>query len=136
MTGLVNAEAAARTRWGKWPAIGGFAPAPGRVGVMVPMKIEYIAFAHDRARLPSRSADEDHAAAISDEALQSTRGAGKGRQKNTGDLQGKMRANYNASPCDGERKAAGAGTEANREKNRAQNNGNRRTSGRAQTHPL
>jgi hypothetical protein len=34
-----------------------------------------------------------------------------------------MRANYNARPCDGDRKAAGTGTMANNGKNNAQNNG-------------
>jgi hypothetical protein len=38
------------------------------------------------------------------------RAAEKPSGKNTIDLQWKMRANYNARPCDGERKAAGAGT--------------------------
>jgi hypothetical protein len=51
-------------------------------------------------------------------------------KQNTIDLQWKMRANYNASPCDGERKAAGATTMANNGKNNAQNNGNSRKSGR------
>jgi hypothetical protein len=37
-------------------------------------------------------------------------------QKNTGDLQWEMRANYNARPCTGERKAAGAKTMENNEK--------------------
>jgi hypothetical protein len=41
-----------------------------------------------------------------------------------------MRANYNARPGNGERKAAGAGTMANNGKNNAQNNGNSRKSGR------
>jgi hypothetical protein len=41
-----------------------------------------------------------------------------------------MRANYNARPCDGERKAAGAITMENNGKNNAQNNGNNRDSGR------
>jgi hypothetical protein len=45
-----------------------------------------------------------------------------------------MRANYNARPCDGERKAAGAETMENNEKNNAQNNGNSRKSGRLLTH--
>jgi hypothetical protein len=44
-----------------------------------------------------------------------------------------MRANYNARPCDGERKAAGAGTMENNGKNNAQNNGNSRKSGRVLT---
>ena len=47
-----------------------------------------------------------------------------------------MRPNYNAMPCDRERKDAGAGTMENRGKNRAKNNGNRRTSGRVLTHRL
>jgi hypothetical protein len=51
-------------------------------------------------------------------------------QKNTGDLQWKMRANYNARPCTGERKASGARTMKNNGKNNAQNNGNRRKTGR------
>jgi hypothetical protein len=51
--------------------------------------------------------------------------------QNTIDLQWKMRANYNARPCDGERKAAGAGTMACNGKNNAQSNGNSRKSGRA-----
>jgi hypothetical protein len=42
--------------------------------------------------------------------------AGKFFGKNTIDLQWKMRANYNARPCGGERNAAGAGTGANRKK--------------------
>jgi hypothetical protein len=41
-------------------------------------------------------------------------------KQNTIDLQWKMRANYNARPCDGERKAAGAGTMASNGKNNAQ----------------
>jgi hypothetical protein len=49
---------------------------------------------------------------------------------NTIDLQWKMRTNYNARPCDGERKAAGAGTMANNGKNNAQGHGNSRKSGR------
>jgi hypothetical protein len=44
-----------------------------------------------------------------------------------------MRANYNARPCDGERKAAGATTMENNGKNNAQNNGNSRKSGRVLT---
>jgi hypothetical protein len=56
--------------------------------------------------------------------------------KNTIDLQWKMRANYNARPCDGERKTVGAGTMASNGKNNAQNNGNSRTSGRLLTHRL
>ena len=51
--------------------------------------------------------------------------------KNTIDLQWKMRANYNARPCAGEGKAAGAGTMENNAKNNAENNRNSRTSGRA-----
>jgi len=46
--------------------------------------------------------------------------------KNTIDLQWKIRANYNARPCDGERKAAGSGTMASNGKNNAKNNGNSR----------
>jgi hypothetical protein len=53
--------------------------------------------------------------------------------KNTMDLQWKMRANYNARPCNGERKAAGAKTMKNNGKNNAQNNENNGTSGRALT---
>jgi hypothetical protein len=55
------------------------------------------------------------------------------RKKNTGDLQWKIGANCNARPCDSERKAAGATTMENNGKNNAQNNGNRRTSGRVLT---
>jgi hypothetical protein len=55
-------------------------------------------------------------------------------RKNTGDLQWKMRTNYNARPCDGERKAAGAGTMASNGKNNAENNGSSRKSGRVLTH--
>src|SRR5262249_34395474 len=51
--------------------------------------------------------------------------------KNTGDLQGEMRANYNARPCAIVRKSAGARTGANREKTNAKNNRNSRKSGRA-----
>jgi len=47
--------------------------------------------------------------------IASTR-AGKFSGKNTIDLQWKMRANYNARPCAGEGKAAGAGTMASDEK--------------------
>jgi len=61
---------------------------------------------------------------------------GKAAKKNTIDLQWKMGANYNARPCDGERKSAGAGTGANNEKNSAHGNGNRRKSGRLLTHRL
>jgi hypothetical protein len=57
-------------------------------------------------------------------------------RKNTIDLQWKMRANYNVSPCDDERKAADARTMENNGKNNAQNNGNSRTSGRVLTHLL
>jgi hypothetical protein len=45
--------------------------------------------------------------------------AGKIFSENTIDLQWKMRADYNARPCDGEGKAAGAGTMENNEKNNA-----------------
>jgi hypothetical protein len=38
------------------------------------------------------------------------------KQKNTGDLQGENAANYNARPCNDERKAAGAKTMENRKK--------------------
>ncbi len=54
-------------------------------------------------------------------------------QKNTGDLQGKMRANYNASHCDDGRKAAGAGTMENRERT-GRRTMERRTSGRVLAH--
>jgi hypothetical protein len=47
-----------------------------------------------------------------------------------------MRANYNARPCDGERKAAVPRTMASNGKNNAQNNGNSRKSGRVLTHRL
>jgi hypothetical protein len=57
----------------------------------------------------------------------------KNSAKNTIDLQWKMRANYNASPCAGEEKTAGAGTMANNRKNNAQSNRNSRTSGRVPT---
>ena len=43
---------------------------------------------------------------------------GEVRKKNTGDLQGECDGNYNARPCGGERKAAGAKTGGIREKNR------------------
>jgi hypothetical protein len=43
-------------------------------------------------------------------------------KKNTGDLQWKIGANYNARPCDSERNAPGAGTMENNGKNNAQNN--------------
>jgi hypothetical protein len=56
--------------------------------------------------------------------------------KNTIDLQWKMRANYNARPCGGERKAAVPRTMASNGKNNAQNNGNSRKSGRVLTHRL
>jgi hypothetical protein len=58
---------------------------------------------------------------------------GKAAKKNTIDLQWKMGANYNARPCDGERKSAGAITMANNGKNNAQNNGNSRKSARVLT---
>jgi hypothetical protein len=45
--------------------------------------------------------------------------AGKFLGKNTIDLQWKMRPNYNAKHCAGERKAAGAGTMGNNGKNNA-----------------
>jgi hypothetical protein len=49
--------------------------------------------------------------------------------KNTIDLQWKMRANYKATPCEGERKTAGAGTMKNNGKNNGKNNaGNNRNS--------
>jgi hypothetical protein len=44
-----------------------------------------------------------------------------------------MRANYNARPCDGERKAVAPTTMASNGKNNAQNNGNSRKSGRVST---
>jgi hypothetical protein len=44
-----------------------------------------------------------------------------------------MRANYNARPCDGERKAAVPRTMASNGKNNAQSNGNSRKSGRVLT---
>jgi hypothetical protein len=53
--------------------------------------------------------------------------------QNTIDLQWKMRANYNARLCDGERKTAGAGTMASNGKNNAPGNGNSRNSGRVLT---
>src|ERR1700756_5300598 len=62
-----------------------------------------------------------------------TRSADPHCRKNTIDLQWKMRANYNARPCGGERKAAGAETMKNNGKNNAQNNGNSRKSGRVLT---
>src|SRR5262245_25421562 len=43
-------------------------------------------------------------------------------QKNTMDLQWKMRADYNASPCAGSRKPASARTMENNEKNNGKNN--------------
>jgi hypothetical protein len=53
---------------------------------------------------------------------------------------GKCDGNYNARSCDGEKKAAGAGTMANNGKNNgknnAQGNGNRRKSERVLTHRL
>jgi hypothetical protein len=57
-------------------------------------------------------------------------------KKNTIDLQWEMRANYNVSPCDDERKVADARTMENNGKNNAQNNGNGRTSGRVLTRRL
>jgi hypothetical protein len=54
---------------------------------------------------------------------QDSRLPGKKFSQNTIDLQWKMRANYNVSPCAGEEKTAGAGTMANNGKNNAQNNG-------------
>ena len=57
-----------------------------------------------------------------------------GRLQNTGDLQGECDANYNATPCTAERKAAGARTGGNNAKNRAKNNGNRQKSGRVPTY--
>ena len=51
-------------------------------------------------------------------------------RQNTIDLQWKMRANYNARPCDGDRKAAGAATMASNGKSNAQSNRNSRKSGR------
>src|SRR5690349_12813087 len=53
---------------------------------------------------------------------------GKFFRKNTIDLQWQKRANYNARLCASLRKAAGAGTMENNEKNNAQNNGNSRRS--------
>jgi hypothetical protein len=61
---------------------------------------------------------------------------GKFFRKNTIDLQWQKRANYNARLCASLRKAAGAGTMENNEKNNAQNNGNSRRSGRVMTHRL
>ena len=49
---------------------------------------------------------------------------------------GKCDGNYNARPCDGERKTAGAGTMASNGKNNAQSNGNSRKFGRVLTHRL
>jgi hypothetical protein len=69
----------------------------------------------------------------SDEAVGASTGSAK---QNTIDLQSKMRANYNARPCDGERKAAVPRTMASNGKNKAQNNGNSRKSGRVLTHRL
>jgi hypothetical protein len=54
-------------------------------------------------------------------------------EKNTIDLQWKMRANYKARLCVSLRKAAGAGTMANNGKNNAQGDGNSRKSGRVLT---
>src|SRR5262249_61012 len=48
--------------------------------------------------------------------------------KNTIDLQWKMRANYNARPCAGGRKAAGKGTMASNGKSNARSNQNSRKS--------
>jgi hypothetical protein len=48
------------------------------------------------------------------------------------DLQWKMRAHYNAKPCEDKRKASGARTM----ENNAKNNGNSRESGRMLTHRL
>ena len=53
--------------------------------------------------------------------------------ENTIDLQWKMRANYNARPCEGDRKAAGAATMASNGKSNAQSNRNSRKSGRVLT---
>jgi hypothetical protein len=66
----------------------------------------------------------------SDEAVGASTGSAK---QNTIDLQSKMRANYNARPCDGERKAAVPRTMASNGKNNAQSNGNSRKSGRVLT---
>src|SRR6185437_4730749 len=55
--------------------------------------------------------------------------SGRGPEKNTGDLQWKKCANYNARPCAAERKAAGAGTMGTMERtmeNNEKNNGNGR----------
>src|SRR5262249_19809663 len=67
------------------------------------------------------------------------RGAGHSRRERPANqiqaiYRAKCDGKYNARPCDGGRKAAGAGTGASNGKNRAQNNGNRRRSGRALTH--
>jgi hypothetical protein len=60
----------------------------------------------------------------SDEAVSASRApTGKRARQNTIDLQWKMRANYNARPCDGGRKAAGAGTMASNGRNNALGNG-------------
>jgi len=48
-------------------------------------------------------------------------------RKNTIDLQWKIAANYNARPCDIERKAGDARTMGNNEKNNGKNNGNSRS---------
>jgi hypothetical protein len=57
-------------------------------------------------------------------------------EKNTMDLQWKMRANYNAKPCEDKGKASGARTMENNGKNNAKNNGNSPRSRRALTHRL
>jgi hypothetical protein len=61
--------------------------------------------------------------------LDSRQRVGRAGGKNTGDLQWKIDAVCNATPCDDERKAAGAITMENNEKNNAENNGNNRKSG-------
>ena len=53
--------------------------------------------------------------------------------KNTMDLQCECDADYNARPCAGEEKAAGAGTMENNGKNNAQSNRNSRKCGRVPT---
>jgi hypothetical protein len=59
----------------------------------------------------------------------STRSVKPGPNKNTIDLQWKLDAKYNASPCESKRKAAGARTMASNGKNNARSKGNNEKSG-------
>jgi len=69
---------------------------------------------------PRQARDGTKARAEAEGAVSASPADGKFFGKNTIDLQWKMRANYNARPCEDERKVASAKNNGNKGKNNAQ----------------